>query len=499
MLAKRDVFLLSLPGMTDPCGRHQALERRLLRRTDSPFSSSAMALIRPRLTDFYGISVAQADVDFAIPFLDEDVPLYVDPFLLWRSPSQQDNALHTALVNSFNHQNWLLQRGREQEAIRNLIVASECDEVGLGVSPNRKGKRIGNGTARDILELFRRIPQYGQHGFVHFEEIQLYVDGISRDRVSDITCNFLKSFLIDYTIEQCLKLGIPLARVLVATLYNYKEQRFDRDIELELPINPENGMPLLLVPKRWLRFVPWISFDDYFATACPKDDVVNKQGSDERVQVLLYNRANYGMIADYVEGKERTAEDCHNDPLFKQIPVVSARRRLAEIKKIPTGAEDKADKKYEDAVSQLMASLLYPHLDFASTQSRSDGGATIRDLVFYNNRSVDFLEEILHDYHSRQLVMELKNVRAIEREHINQLNRYLVNEFGAFGVFVTRHPLSKAMLTNTVELWSGQRRCIISLTDADLELMVEVFESHQRQPIEVLKRAYVDFRRKCPS
>jgi hypothetical protein len=95
--------------------------------------------------------------------------------------------------------------------------------------------------------------------------------------------------------------------------------------------------------------------------------------------------------------------------------------------------------------------------------------------------------------------MELKNVHAIEREHINQLNRYLVNEFGAFGILITRHALSRAMFTNTVELWSGQRRCIVTLTDADLELMVELFESRQREPIDVLKRSYVEFRRKCPS
>jgi hypothetical protein len=215
-----------------------------------------MAFVRPRLTDFHGISAAQADLDFAIPFLEEDIPLYVDPFLLWRSPSQQDNALHTSLVHSFNHQNWLLQKNRDKEAIQNLIIASECDEVGLGESPIRKGKRIGEATAREILDLFRRIPKYGSSGFAHFEEIQLYVDGISRDRVSDITCSFLKSFLIDFTIEQCLKVGIPLA-------------------------------------QRWLRFVPWINFDDYFATACPKDDIVNKQGSDERVRVLLYNRENW--------------------------------------------------------------------------------------------------------------------------------------------------------------------------------------------------------------
>lgn len=455
-----------------------------------------MALVRPRFTDFHGISVAQAETDFAIPFLDEDIPLYLDPFLLWRSPSQQDQTLHTGLVNSFNYQNWLLRKGREDEALRNLIIASECDEVGFGLSAKRKGKRIGVGTAREILALFRHVPEIG---FTHFEEIQLYVDGISKDRVSDMACNFLKSFLIDYTIEQCLKLGIPRVKVRLKTLHNYKEQRFIPDVEVDLPVNPESGAPILLVPKRWLRHVPWINFDDYFATSCPKDDVVNRQGSDERVQVLLYNRDNYGIVAEYVRAKERTAADCQNDPLFTQIPVISARRKLGEIKKLPTGTGDKADKKYEAAVAQLLASLFYPHLDFAATQSRSEGGATIRDLVFYNTRSVDFLQEILDDYRSRQLVMEMKNVRAIERDHINQLNRYLTNEFGAFGVLITRNPLPKAMFKNTVELWSGQRRCIIGLTDADLELMVEVFDSKQRQPIEVLKKKYVEFRRSCPS
>ena len=51
-------------------------------------------LVRPRLNDYHGILMLQDKVDFAIPFLDEDIPLYVDPFLLWKSPSQMDNGLH---------------------------------------------------------------------------------------------------------------------------------------------------------------------------------------------------------------------------------------------------------------------------------------------------------------------------------------------------------------------------------------------------------------------
>jgi hypothetical protein len=142
-----------------------------------------MALIRPRLTDYYSILAPQADLDFAIPFFDEDIPLYVDPFLLWRSPSQQDQALHTGLINAFNNLGQLAATGKENQAIEALIIASECDEVGLGSSATRHGKRIGEDKAREIVSLFKRIPQYSRSGFHHFEEIQFFVDGISKDRI----------------------------------------------------------------------------------------------------------------------------------------------------------------------------------------------------------------------------------------------------------------------------------------------------------------------------
>jgi len=458
-----------------------------------------MALIRPRITDYHGILVAQSDVDFAIPFLDEDVPLYVDPFLLWKSPSQQDQALHTSLINAFNHLNFLQKKGKKDEAVRNLVLASECNEVGLGYSGRRQGARIGEETASEILSLFETIPEYGQYGFRHFEEIQLYIDGISKDRVSDICCSFLKSFLVDYTIDQCEELNIPLEEVILSSVYEYQDYSYVTGEEVRLPIIPHSREPIIFVPKRWLRFTPWINFDDYFKDYCPRDDVFNPNEPQDRVKVLNYNRHNYGLVQNYVRAKIRTQDDCQADPLFRQIPVTSAKRKLSEIQELPTGKDQQADQKYEDSASQLLASLLYPHLDFAEVQSRTDSGTLIRDLIFYSNRSVDFLEEIYADYGNSQLVMELKNVKAMEREHINQLNRYLATGLGGFGVLVTRNRLPKAMFKNTVDLWSGQRKCIIAVTDEDLSLMVNVFESRQRPPIDVLKKKYVEFLRACPS
>jgi hypothetical protein len=456
-------------------------------------------LIRPRLTDHFGIYKSQAELDFEIQFLDEDIPLYVDPFLLWKSPSQQDQALHTAVTNAFNHLNFMSKRRKTDAAIETLIELSECSEVGLGLSNSRQGVRIGKNQASEILRLFETISEYSQFGFTHFETIQLYVEGISKDRISDITCNYLKSFLIDYTIEQCNTQGIPLQLVTLESVYNYRSNSFERNIKVRLPVNPNSGEPLIFTPKRWLRFTPWINFEDYFKTACPRDEIFNPNEPIDRVKILQYNRDNYGVVERYVQLKDKTAADCRNDPLFEQIPILSARRKLRELLKLPSGKKDNADAKYEDLCTDLMANLLYPYLDFAQAQSRTETGRHVRDLIFYNNRSIDFLDEIFADYGNRQLVFEMKNVAKIDSDHINQLNRYLQGGLGNFGVFLTRAPLPSAMFKNTIDLWSSQRKCVITITDADIELMVDVYESKQRTPIEVLKKKYVEFRRSCPS
>ena len=76
-------------------------------------------IVRPRLNDFHNLPFTQEQVDFAIPFLDEDIPLYLDPFLLWKSPSQQDNSLHTSIMNSFNYLGSLFLKD-ERKAIQTL-------------------------------------------------------------------------------------------------------------------------------------------------------------------------------------------------------------------------------------------------------------------------------------------------------------------------------------------------------------------------------------------
>ena len=117
-----------------------------------------MALVNPRLTDCYGLSLAQESLDFVIPILDEDLPFYVDPFLLWKSPSQLDNSLHKLLIDTINSLGRLHVQGNEK-AIHYLVEFSECAEAGLGYSGKRKGLVISEKKAIEILDLYNEIPQ----------------------------------------------------------------------------------------------------------------------------------------------------------------------------------------------------------------------------------------------------------------------------------------------------------------------------------------------------
>lgn len=453
-------------------------------------------IVRPRLNDYHNIPITQEEVDFAIPFLNEDVPLYVDPFLLWKSPSQMDNSFHTVIADLFNRVGALYLKD-EKKAIEILIKLSECDEVGLGNSINKRGTKIGDSLSNKILSVFKDIPQIRAGGIVHFESLQLLVDGFSKDRVSDIACNLLKSFLIDYTIQESKKYGIPCEAVVLEYL-DAKTLAFIEET-VTLPINPETKEPILLVPKRWLRFVPWISYDDYYSSYLAASDRLISSFKINKVQLLEYNRNNYDQILTYIKRKQHEQSYCKNDPLFTQIPVLSSKRKQATILKLPAGKINNSDKLYEDNLGSLLASMLYPELDFAQTQSRTDSGVLIRDLIFYNNTSNPFLKEIYNTYNSRQIVFELKNVQELSNDHVNQLNRYLNDEFGGFGVIFTRNSPPKNVLKNIINLWAGQRRCILVLDDADLKHMCQIYEDKQRKPVDVINKKFREFIRSCPS
>jgi hypothetical protein len=107
------------------------------------------------------------------------------------------------------------------------------------------------------------------------------------------------------------------------------------------------------------------------------------------------------------------------------------------------------------------------------------------------------LGDLRDRYEARQPVFELKNVAALDSEHVNQLFRYLDTEFGRLGILVTRNPTPSSVQKNIVDLHSSKRVAILSINDRDIELMLSLLDSG-RYPTDVLKKAFIDFTRLLP-
>jgi hypothetical protein len=456
-------------------------------------------LINPRLSDVFGMVIRQDEVDFVVPHLNEDLPLCLDPFLLWKSDRSDYQELHSALLKFIGEIQTQARAGRTTSAHMLLSEIREPSELGLGYCQNTKrGSAIGPVLRSAIVQLFRETPQLEDAGLDHIEILALLVPKIGEDRLGDITASVLKKWLADFTTQQCKDLGIPTQRY---RLNGWDGDRLDwRPFDARLPYDPADGSSVLLAPLDLLRRLPWINYPDYYKSTYSR--LVLQAGQSMRTvakeNVLAYNRTNYNLVRRYVHHRENQSDACRPDPLFTPLQLDTLKRKATQIRALPPGRANGADKKFEALAFDLLSSLLYPELDLAGSQERTISGAHIRDIIFHNDGKTTFLQDLREMYRARQLVFELKNVASLETEHVNQLYRYLDDEeMGHYGILVSRKPPPRSVQQNIIDLHSSKRTAIICLDDSDIDLMVQLLDS-RRRPVEALRKKHVEFSRRLP-
>lgn len=137
--------------------------------------------------------ISQFEVDFVIPRVGIDLPVGIDPFLLYKSRVPILSDLHNLILRAFNKGIEFVHTGEKNEA-QQLFDFPEVAEIGLGYA--KKGKRgsgVGNFLSQLIIETFLDSPALQERGVKHIEEMQLVSVGIGPDRISDIAANFLKN------------------------------------------------------------------------------------------------------------------------------------------------------------------------------------------------------------------------------------------------------------------------------------------------------------------
>jgi hypothetical protein len=143
--------------------------------------------------------------------LVNDLPLFIDPFLLFNSRKRKYRALHAEIIRYLKFlRDKSMQGDVEDGLLRARYAFKEIHQNWLGFS--RVGNR-GSGLGMDFAHALDRnlnsvFNSFGKEKVTrgsHLEKLCLIGSGVGRDHVSDFTTNLIKGFLLDYTQTFAIK------------------------------------------------------------------------------------------------------------------------------------------------------------------------------------------------------------------------------------------------------------------------------------------------------
>jgi nucleoside phosphorylase len=227
-------------------------------------------------SDFFDVSpeVLEEYGAFNISLVN-DLPLFIDPFLLFESDKPEYQLLHDGIIEyvRFLRSESLARGGNMPPGLLDHWYRfKEVRQNWLGYSKSgNKGSALGGKFAHALNDNLRTLfPTFGeQEGSItassHLEKLCLVSEGVGRDNISDFTTNLIKEFLLQYTEDFAIAYIRPHYRMHVPV----RHVRFDYSTKrwvsrtYELPYH--RGEYVLLTPRDILtKEQMWINREDLY-------------------------------------------------------------------------------------------------------------------------------------------------------------------------------------------------------------------------------------------
>ncbi len=230
-------------------------------------------------TDFFDLQEDVLDSYGAFNIsLINDLPLFIDPFLIFGSDKKEYQKLHQQILKYLTFLKKKSTHCIEIESkIKSLFTFSEVKQNWLGYSKvgnggSGLGSKFGRQFSSSLNIVFDDLNCEEITQSSHLEKVGLFEVGIGRDNISDLTTNLIKEFLLNYTEVFALK-NIEskyLKKINVEKVYfDYKLERW-MPKEFTLPFIFHDYV--LLSPKDLLtKDSNWINrkdLDGNFDTIC---------------------------------------------------------------------------------------------------------------------------------------------------------------------------------------------------------------------------------------
>jgi hypothetical protein len=271
--------------------------------------------------------------------LVNDLPLFIDPFLLFNSEKEEYQNLHEQIIEYLIFLRDKATSGPVNDGLLGLwycFPEVKQNWLGFSVSGN-SGSGLGLDFARALhANLHRIFSKFGEEQITessHLEKVCLIAEGVGRDNISDFTTNLIVDFLCRYTETFALE---HLDRKQIRQVA-IRKARFNHDTEswecgkYQLPWMNDDFV--ILTPKDMLtRDENWINkgdlidnferipqaisdaqlraqVDNYFASvlARPKNRAPNKK---ERADAAVRTILSFPQLIDYyIRTKEEHGDE----------------------------------------------------------------------------------------------------------------------------------------------------------------------------------------------
>jgi hypothetical protein len=269
-----------------------------------------------------------------------DLPLFIDPFLLFNSRNPVYQKLHNEMIRYIQFLQEMADSGPlDPGLMKSWYTFSEVKQNWLGYSESgNDGRGLGPKFARALhANLGTILKDLGQERITHgrhIEKVCLIGSGVGRDNVSDFTTNLIKLYLLEYTEAFAKQYIASKQRKRVAVervTFNWDTQTWETRT-FDLPWF--NNDFVLLTPEDILsKDDTWISqqgffrryshivdsipndqlrsqLDAYFKTVLPRKPRGKAPTQEEKHAAIMRVVAQFPQILDYyIKDREERGND----------------------------------------------------------------------------------------------------------------------------------------------------------------------------------------------
>ena len=161
----------------------------------------------------YGVSAADLESYGAFDIsVVSDLPLFIDPFLLFNSDRPEYQALHESIIQYLVYLREKSGQDLDDGMINALYRFKEVKQNWLGFTViGNRGSGLGSKFAQSLHRSLRTLlSDFGEETITessHLEKLCLIRGGVGKDNISDFTTNLIKDYLCEYTsafAHQCI-------------------------------------------------------------------------------------------------------------------------------------------------------------------------------------------------------------------------------------------------------------------------------------------------------